>query len=225
MSWVVDLPSGPAVIVLYAIALIVAVAVLYVARADRPKRAAVTLTVATTLTAIVASAIWAAGRVLASTSLAISEQASHTAEDVTHEAASAESRNARQASQRRSLLLKNLGQCAAEEAVDRYLSLAGPEERLAPVRQALPNNRHEALGLLLISLADNELPLLYREEGKELLEQTTGQSFGYDSEVDAHGNLTALERVCEHLVQQADLRPGQRRGRRTRRRLRGKVVR
>lgn len=83
--------------------------------------------------------------------------------------------------------------------IDRYLSLVGPEERLQHVRAKLAEDTRRGLEFLLIGLADDELPLLYREEGAELLVEATKDAFGYDAQADWERNRAAITRICDHI--------------------------
>ena len=83
--------------------------------------------------------------------------------------------------------------------VARHLSFPGPEERLAHAKLKLAEDVRRGLEFLLVALADDETPLLYREEGVTLLEQYAKATFGYDAQIDAAANEKAIARICDHI--------------------------
>jgi zinc/manganese transport system permease protein len=199
LSWAVDLPSGPAVIALYGVALVLAGIVVYVARAAHRRHALVAVLAGTGITALVSLGMWGAGRWIGSTGIAVSEEARITAEAVTREQTLTASRESEELSRQRQALQGKLGRCVGSNKISRYLSLPGPEERLAHARERLKVSKQVGLEFLLTALADDELPLLYREEGSALLREATGQTFGYDSEAEAPRNASAIGRICDYV--------------------------
>ena len=63
----------------------------------------------------------------------------------------------------------------------------------------LATSKRKALEFLLVALADDELPLLYREEASSVLQQAGRETFGYDSQADASGNSQAIARLCARV--------------------------
>jgi hypothetical protein len=56
-------------------------------------------------------------------------------------------------------------------------------------------SQRKGLEFLLIVMADEELPLLYREEGEGLLQKSIDTTFGYNPEVEAEANAAAIARI------------------------------
>lgn len=199
LSWVVDLPSGPAVIALYGVALVVAGAALHVARAANRRRAMGRVAAGTGVTLVVSAALWGAGRFIASTRFAWTEEARQTSNEESRRHDETLTRLSSEEQRRRRSLEDRLAGCVGQNKFALYLSLPGPEERLALVRERLPTRRRVALEFLLLALADDDLPLLYREEGKQLLEQAAGQDFGYQSQNETGANTEAIARICDYV--------------------------
>jgi len=199
LSWTMDLPGGPAVIALYAVALVLAGVALYVRRAGDRRRALVAVLAGTGVVALVSLAMVSAGRWIGSSGIAVSVEAIAAAEDVTREQALTAEHESAEQNQQRATLVARLDQCVDSSRIDSYLALPGPEERLALVREQLKTERKAGLEILVTALADDELPLLYREEGSALLQEATGQTFGYQSESDASQNAPVIQRICAHI--------------------------
>ncbi|MBN2195309.1 MAG: metal ABC transporter permease [Polyangiaceae bacterium] len=199
LSWVMDLPSGPAVIAFYGVALVVAGVVVFWLRAEDRRRAGLTVLAGTTITGVVFLALMGGGRWLGASRLAVSQEARQAAEDVDREQSAASARTSNADSERSTLLTNRLGRCVGREKIDRYLALVDLEERLAHAKQRLAPTPRKGLEFLVIALADDETPLLYREEGVALLKQATGRDFGYRSEAEASENSAAITRICDHI--------------------------
>ena len=163
MSWVLDLPSGPAVIAFYGLSLVLGAAILYVVRSERRGKAMVRVALGAGVCALAIGVVWAGGRWLGSTELARTDAAREVEAQVELD------REAGQASGQEAVLLGRLGGCVARGDVERYLAFPGPEEMVTWVRDALSRDRRCALALLAIALADDELPELYLEEVQAVL--------------------------------------------------------
>jgi zinc/manganese transport system permease protein len=199
VSWALDLPSGPAVIALYAVALVLAGVAVYVARAPNRCWALVAVVSGVGVTALVSLAIWSAGRWIGTSDIAVSAEAQTVEQDVTRERDLAVSNESEERKRVRQALLRKLNRCVDSKQIDVYLSLPGPEERLARAREQLKTSKQAGLELVLTALADDELPLLYREEGSTLLQEATAQTFGYDSAAEGPENAPAIQRICDRV--------------------------
>jgi zinc/manganese transport system permease protein len=198
-SWVLDLPSGPAVIAFYAVVLSLAGAAVFVWRAADRRRAVRLVLVGTTTAVGTVLVVWGAGRWLGSAAISVSRDARELAAGVDADRAVAASRQSEEQRQKHRAIESRVGQCVGPNKIERYLGMAGPEERLTHVRAVLATSKRKALEFLLVVLADDELPLLYREEASAVLQQAGGETFGYDSELDASGNSQAIARICDRV--------------------------
>ena len=199
LSWHLDLPSGPAVIAFYGVALVVGAIAVYLWRAPNPAGAFRSVLAGTAVAAVVALGLLGLGRALGASSLAVSEEAHQVEHEVLHDQAVVTDREKREQDEKRRALQEKIGRCAGPGKIDRYLELAGPEERVQHARNKLAEDRRRGLEFLLIALADDDLPLLYREEGNELLTQAVEDTAGYDPDLDAAGNRAAIERLCSRV--------------------------
>ena len=199
LSWVLDLPSGPAVISLYGVALVLGATALLIVRSRQRWRTLSWVGLGTAVTLLVGLALWAGGRSLGSSEVSVSESAREVENGIVEQHARDLGQQVVAADERRAALAAHLGKCARPADLDKHLSLTDPEAQLQHVRQELKVNRQRGLVYLLIALADEDLPLLYREEGVELLEQAAGQGFGYDAQSEVKSNTPAIRRICEYL--------------------------
>lgn len=196
LSWVVDLPSGPAVIAFYGIALVVAGTAVFWARARNRKAAAASILTGVAVTAATVLIFWMGGRWLGSLSIAINEEARHAQENTRLDEAAAGSKQRHESKKSEAALAGRAGGCARPEQISRYVSLADSEQRIEFIEKSAGNERIEMLDLLL---SDGETPLFYREEGARLLREAAGEDFGYDPQAGVESNRAALERLCAHL--------------------------
>ncbi|MBN2360814.1 MAG: metal ABC transporter permease [Deltaproteobacteria bacterium] len=199
LSWALDLPSGPAVIGFYGVALVLSSIVIVIARAPDRGRTLLTVGAGTVVAALIGLAIYSGGKWMGSQSIAISDEARQVEAEISIDQAAAASRESREQSSRHRALEARIERCVGHNKIDRYLSLAGPEEQLAHIRAKLGEEQRRGLEFLLIALADDELPLLYREEAVELLKQAAGDGLGYDPQVDVKQNEPALAKLCDHV--------------------------
>ncbi|MDY0063307.1 MAG: metal ABC transporter permease [Myxococcota bacterium] len=198
LSWAADLPSGPAVIAFYGAALILGGVVVYLVRA-KPRLAAVrNVGLGILAVVLVALGVWGAGRGLATSSIAVSDEA-RAVEQSIHADEQAASEREQEASSQRQRQILDRATCLGSSQVDRYLTLGTPEEALTRIREKLAAERRAGLELLLAGLADAELPLLYREEGVALLTEVFGEALGYNPEEEPAANLSALNCLCERI--------------------------
>ncbi len=199
LSWKLDLPSGPAVIAFYGVALVLGGIAVFLWRAESLARAALTVLIGIAATAVVVLGLWGGGRWLGASSISVSDEARAVEENVAKDHDDAARREQQEQDGRRQALLSRIGPCVGENKVGRYLALVGPEERITHARLKLGEDPTRGLEFLLIALADEELPLLYREEATELLDGSGNGAFGYDPEADVAANEAAIRRVCDRL--------------------------
>ncbi len=199
LSWRVDIPSGPAVIAFYGVALVVAGVAVFLWRAENRLRAARTVLIGVAATGVATLGLIGGGRWLGQSALSTSEEAKQVEENLSRDQADAERRDDRAETARQKALASRISGCVGHNKIVQYLSLEGPEERLQHARKKLAEDRRRGLEFLLIALADDDLPLLYREEGAALLAETERDGFGYDPQADAAGNRKAVARICDHV--------------------------
>ncbi|MBN2372023.1 MAG: metal ABC transporter permease [Vicinamibacteria bacterium] len=206
LSWNLDLPSGPAVIAFYGVALVIGGIIVFLIRA-RPRSDAVrSVLLGGVVTALVVWSVWSLGRWLATTKWAISDEARHVEESIAHDRSVAAAQESEAHETRRAALAARTGRCVGANKIERHLEFFGPEEQLQHARETLRVNKRKGLEFLLVALADEELPLLYREEAVDLLTKAAGKSFGYDTQADMSQNAKAIRRICERirLMKKAD---------------------
>jgi zinc/manganese transport system permease protein len=199
LSWKLDLPSGPAVIGFYGVALVVGAVAVFLVRAPDRFAALRSVFVAVAVTGVVVLVMWATGRWLGARAISTTDDARRVAASVDRDQTAAIAREAETHDRRKNLLLSRTAACVGGNKVSRYLSFSEPEERLAHAKVKIAEDQRRGLEFITIALADDELPLLYREETVELLRQSVNDTFGYDPELDFKGNQKAVARLCEHV--------------------------
>jgi zinc/manganese transport system permease protein len=199
LSWKLDLPSGPAVIAFYGVALVLGGIVVYLVRAERRARAAGTVLLGIAITAIVVAALCGGGRWLAASPLSVSEEVKAVEEDIHRDQADVAAREQNESSQRRAALEARVGRCVGRNKIDTYLALADPEACLELIRARIAEDPAKGLEFLAVALADDELPLLYREEAAALLLKAAGERFGYDPALECRANDVAIAEVCDRI--------------------------
>jgi zinc/manganese transport system permease protein len=199
LSWVLDLPSGPAVIAFYGVALVIGGVIVFLVRAKHRRYALRSVLLGVAVTAFVVWAMWGIGRLLASTQWAISDEAHVVEENIARDQSVAATQESVERAHRRSSLSTRTERCVGANKIDKHLAFFGPEEQLQNVREKLKVNKRRGLEYLLLALADDELPLLYREEALDLLQRAMGTSFGYDAQRDVSQNQKALSRICDRI--------------------------
>lgn len=199
LSWVADLPSGPAVIALYGFALVIGGLAVYLVRAQNRRQATTNVLVGTITVLIVVSGVWFGGKWIGSSSLAVSEKAHMVEQDIHHDQITAQATVAEKQKSRFATLESLLGDCVGSRKIERHLSFQGPEEQIQHIRNKLKENNRKALEFLLIALSDPELPLLYREEMTVLLKENFGEDFGYNPDGDESDIQSALRHMCDRI--------------------------
>lgn len=201
LSWVLDLPSGPAVIVLYGVAVVAGALVVAIVRAEKRSHTAGRLALGSGTALLVVMVLWAGGRLLG---VRAASRLSHTVEATLAQQEHAQvALQAEAAVSRAAALQEALGECAAPDTVQQYLTLSDPEQQMVEIRKRLTIDRASGLRLLIVALADVDLPLLYREEAAQLAEGTLGQRFGYNPEGPAPVNTAAVRQLCSALGPQS----------------------
>jgi hypothetical protein len=89
--------------------------------------------------------------------------------------------------------------CTGPGKLRRYAQLPDFLERLEFIQEKLASNKRKALGFLLILLSDPETTEFYRDEAVTLLRKATGTDFGYLPEREPADNREALDKLCRHL--------------------------
>lgn len=205
-SYVFDLPSGPMVVAVYGLTLLLVALILYIVRSKRPARAVAHTGAGIASVAVIVGGFFALGTSLRGT-VAARADAHHAAHQHGGEAtgtarpatagdhATAVSLLARLAKVDvvdRPALLRNAHDAAV---VRRAFEQAGDEElRAALARRLLDLDPPAGKMLLLEEMAVGQLPI-FRSEAFEALKMSAGESFGYDPLVtpDLPANRTALE--------------------------------
>jgi zinc/manganese transport system permease protein len=199
LSWALDLPSGPAVIGFYGIALILGGAVIMVIRSKDRLRAVRVVALGTAATIAVGGIIWGGGTWIGSSRIAVSDDARKVQNEVAQDRAEVASRETAELSARRAGIVSRVGRCVGANKIDRYLELNSPEKQLFHIKERMGSSKRKGLELLLVALADDEMPLLYREEAVDLLKATTAVTFGYVSENGQTENARAIAQICDTI--------------------------
>lgn len=199
LSWKLDLPSGPAVIAFYGVALILGGLGIYLWRARNRTKAARSTLLGIAVSGGVVLGLWGLGRGLGGSAISWSEEAKAVRAEVARDQAAASSREAERREGNAGKLRDRVRRCVGGNKVTRHLSFPGPEEKLAHARLKLEEDVRRGLEFLLIALADDETPLLYREEGVAMLEQYAKGTFGYDARLEAAANGPAIARICDYI--------------------------
>ena len=199
LSWKIDLPSGPAVISFYAVVLVLSGVAVYIIRAKQKLRAAMFTGVGILGLTLIIFALRGLGTLIGGAAMAESEEAKRVAENLERDRLAAEQRSAEVDDSKKNAHAKRLGPCASLPLIDRWTAVEDPEEKMELLRTEISKDRITGLNLLLVALADDELPFLYREETLELLQSTAHNTFGFDAVEDPAHNLSALKKICDYL--------------------------
>jgi zinc/manganese transport system permease protein len=199
LSWQLDLPSGPAVIAFYGVALVLGGAGIFLWRAQNRAKAARSTLLALAAGVVVLFLLWGLGRWLGGSAISLSDEAKTVHAAVARDQAAARLRESEQQNASAGRLRERTRGCVGANKVNRHLLFPGPEERLAHARFKLEEDVRRGLEFLLIVLADDETPLLYREEGVALLVQYAKRTFGYDTQREASANEKAIAQFCAYI--------------------------
>ena len=203
-SYVFDLPSGPMVVAVYGIALLLVALALYVVRTGRRIRALSSLGIGVAVTAAVVLAFYALGVWMSGAG----DSGAHGVESEHRAAASNDIDGARNTPRERVDLLARL---AGVDLLQRR-ALLDAENEVAAVRNAFDRTDDEELRtalaqrlldldpiagrkLLLEEMRSGEFPL-FRNEAMEAMRKSAGDTFGYDpmADPDSPDNKAALEK-------------------------------
>lgn len=184
LSWKADLPSGPAIIAVYGAVLIVAGLVAYIVRSPNRYQAWRTVSMGLLVASFALAGVFAVGKWLG-------EHASHHHE---HPPATNEL-----TLEPDSEVQDDPNGCYPPDLVQQFRRDFDLEAWFGKVRTRAETDPKHALELLVVALADPETPLLYREEGVELLKRLAGSTFGFDAMQDMKRNAQALDSICRHL--------------------------
>jgi len=200
LSFVMDLPSGPSVVAFYGVALTLGALVFYVVRAKRRLRALGWIGAGLLLTTFVAGVFFFGATWLATTPLAISQERAHVQREMSQRGqgglVDADRRGEGAVTKP---ISSSDGYARGRQCSKVYESLSDAEARLRFIEQLLRRCKRGGVKLLRVFLSDPETPTFFRSEGRDLLERTTGQDFGYDPELEPSGNQTALNRLEQYL--------------------------
>jgi zinc/manganese transport system permease protein len=199
LSWRLDLPSGPAVISFYGVALALGAVAAYFLRADNRVRAGRTILGGSFATVVVVLGVVGFGRWIGARAISVSDEAREVAANLSRDQADATARKTREVHTRQAAIAARVGRCVGQNKISRYLEMIGPEERLAHARARIREHRRRGLEFLLVALADEQLPLLYREEGLAVLAQAEEDTFGYDPRGKPDQNVAALAAICDRI--------------------------
>jgi zinc/manganese transport system permease protein len=179
LSYVLDLPSGPAVVGLYGVALALAAVVLGVARSSNKKAALARAALGAAVTAAVALGLVLEGRMLAA-GVRRSAQAATATRDIGGGLAGYHSTSGR----------------TSTEGLD-------PEATLQAVRAHQRKGDPKAPALLLELLENADTPPFYREDARKLLRELAGKDFGYNFEKGPLENKAALAAIRAWVARRA----------------------
>jgi zinc/manganese transport system permease protein len=200
LSWVIDLPSSPTVIALYGVTLIFATIVVFLIRAQSRPKALIQVALGTTGAVIIGFTLWGGGQWIASTGMALNDQARQEQSEFEKQRQAVDARASEDLKRRRAELTSRVSNCVGRNEIDTYLSAGDVEERFSIIRDRLRASKKKGLQLLLIALSDDALPLLYREESASLLVASLGESFTYDIQQNASKNTHALGLICRAIA-------------------------
>jgi zinc/manganese transport system permease protein len=188
VSYHASLPSGPTVVAVYALALIVTAVVLMLVRSGRRAALAARVVVGTVIVLAFVGLIALLGFGLKDTSLGRTE---HHHEELEHHHEDAPSDH-------------HDPEAPPDEARDGAAAApAVPEDPELVVEWAAERiegeRRREAISALLELMSDDEVGFFYRQQAIDLVEESAGREFGYDPEAGAEDNAPALERIREWM--------------------------
>lgn len=199
LSWVADLPSGPTVIAFYGVALIAGALSVTFIQAENKLQTLSAIATAAVVATLLGFAICSAGHWIASSSLAISDDALRVEQERAQQQRLTATRQSAERSLRRDALEKRCGTCVQLGLIERYLSYKDLEQRIAIIKDELTDHRKEGLELLYIALCDDSLPLLYRDETLDLLVKELEENPDYDTQQTVSQNAPALRRICDRM--------------------------
>lgn len=199
LSWYMDLPSGPAVIAFYGLALALAGVVIFLVRAEDRRKAWRSFAVGLLVVALIGLGVWAAGRWIATSRISVSDETVQVEEDIHRDESEVITRREMEKDSQGKVLLERVGRFVEAGRIAEYRKLPGPEERMEFLRKTMAADRRLGLESLLIAFADDDLALFYKEECCDLLREAVGRRFRYNPEVSWAENAEAVERIGKHI--------------------------
>jgi len=174
--------------------------VFYVVRAKRRLRALGWIGAGLVLTTFVAGVFFFGAMWLATTPLAISQERAQVHREMSRRGqgglAHADRRGEGAVTK---LIASSDGHARGRQCSKVYESLSDAEARLRFIEQLFRRCKRGGVKLLRVFLSDPETPTFFRSEGKDLLERTTGQDFGYDPDLEPSGNQAALNKLEQYM--------------------------
>lgn len=173
LSYVFDLPSGPTVVALYGVVLLLVFMAVSVLHASHRGLALRRLALAVALTLVGLTGMWGLGTVLGSSSLAVDHGRRQPVTEQEQQAPG----DGRPA---------EVGLSAGgADAIG--AQAADPEARLARLKSRVATRSAGWSADLVEAVLDANLPLLYRDEALEILRSVAGDSFSYDPAIQGTG--------------------------------------
>jgi zinc/manganese transport system permease protein len=181
LSYLGDLPSGPMVIGMYAIALVVVAAITYNLRAADHRRAALNTLIAAAAFAAVFALLFAVGHVLAGMQSQSGDVHAHEFHGAIAEAApAAPPPRAPTGFDSSSNAAPAAGRANIRQMVQAYEASDDPEKRVELISQALKADKREGVALGLRFLATGP-PLFFAQTVVEELDVAIGEPTGFDA--------------------------------------------
>lgn len=199
LSWKADLPSGPAIIVVYGVVLILAGLVAHVVRAPNRSRAFRTVSLGLLAAALALAGVFGAGIWLGNGAIERNARAQSDHHGEARHNGKPQGTEGEQTHDQHDQTSEASNSCHPPDLVRRFHNDLDLEAWFAQISALSDVDPGHALQLLAVALADPETPLLYREEGVELLERLTGSTFGFDALQGMTQNAQALDSICRHL--------------------------
>ncbi|MBN1654376.1 MAG: metal ABC transporter permease [Deltaproteobacteria bacterium] len=200
LSYSMDLPSGPTVVVFYGIVLAAGASMLYLLRAKSKFSALVRFASTSAVIIVTAIAVFQFGLLLSRTGLARSQERIDALAAMESEARAQEEKLNNFKRYRLSELREKFDETVPISTIDEFAGLHDEEERFAFIQKTSDRKPLVGVRLLIYYLSDEETPLFYRVEALDLLRDKTGQDFGYIPELDVRQNQEAIARMREHIL-------------------------
>jgi zinc/manganese transport system permease protein len=202
ISYKWDLPSGPAVVAFYGVVLVIGALSVYLLRAEKRGASLKWIGVGSAVAIVIGAAIYGAGTLLASSSLADSEAHRHVEADIAadqHRVQEVASGEAQEKLQEINKWLSGVSMANAvpSESLAAYVNCGDDEERLGFIETELKKKDTCGLALLGYFLSCDQTPAFFKSEGVALLRKERGKDFGYDPEKDAQTNMVAIRTMLQ----------------------------
>ena len=201
LSYVIDVPSGPTVIAFYGVVLALGALVLYVVRARAKGRALGWVGLGVVVAGLVVGAVYAEGRLLASTSLADDLELEHVAEELEHAAEETEHAVERAESAKLVALRGVVGDAVPAPRLGEYIHLDEATGRLEFIRAEIERDPRTGLPLVLCFLKNPDHGFFFRAEALAIVREHTGDDFGYDPEATVEENAEALAEMRAAILE------------------------